>query len=374
MKKLIAFLNIFLLSCNLCFSQTEINDSLSNEIEVLKQNMRDVGLTSLDKIEGIYKFKMTGRSYGWSPDFLNRTYNEYVYFYITKFNGYTDMFQMFEYQVYRNKFNWVQNTIQKVENKYLIYTFGKSFDPIKNEIVFLENNISFKLETKTRSGNSGSEYYYEGIKKIYPSSLEDNIFKTGTGFFISKNGYIVTNYHVVENSSNIYASNQLFNRLKVQEVFVDKYNDLVLLKADVSLNNIPYNILSAPTEIGNNVFTLGYPYIQSMGKEVKLTNGIINSNSGFENDTRYYQFSAEIQPGNSGGPLFDSEGNIVGLVSAKHTQATNAGYALKSNFVMDFIKMNDPSIIKNNKSSLKNLSLSSKYKILKDYVLLLEIE
>ena len=111
-----------------------------------------------------------------------------------------------------------------------------------------------------------------------------------------------------------------------------------------------------------------------MGKEVKLTNGIINSNSGFENDPRYYQFSAEIQPGNSGGPLFDSEGNVVGIVSSKHSKATNAGYALESKFLIDFIKLNEPSILKHNVNSLKDLSLISKYKILKDYILLLEIE
>ncbi len=147
-----------------------------------------------------------------------------------------------------------------------------------------------------------------------------------------------------------------------------------MLKVDTSLKNIPYNIFSGNEEIGDNIFTLGYPFIQLMGKEVKLTNGIINSNSGFENDTRYYQFSAEIQPGNSGGPLFDSDGNIIGLVSAKHSKATNAGYALKSKFVVDFIKLNDPSILKKNVNTFKNLNLTSKYKILKDYILLLEIE
>jgi serine protease Do len=151
---------------------------------------------------------------------------------------------------------------------------------------------------------------------------------------------------VIENATNVYASNSICNKLKAEIVFSDKLNDIAILKVNITLKPIPFNIITINKDIGSNVFTLGFPYVQSMGKDVKLTNGIINSSSGFENDTRYYQFSAEIQPGNSGGPLFDSDGNVVGLVSAKHNKATNAGYALKSKFIVDFIKLTNPTLLK----------------------------
>lgn len=63
------------------------------------------------------------------------------------------------------------------------------------------------------------------------------------------------------------------------------------------------------------------------GVDVKLTNGIVSARTGFHGDVSQYQISAPVQPGNSGGPLFDSKGNIIGVVSAKHAGAENAGYA-----------------------------------------------
>lgn len=383
MKKLMVYLIFALLVSNPCFSQIENNDTLSIKIEGIKEVYRTIGLSNLDKVEGIYFFKRVGGMKDWEGEttkLFNQTTTKTVCGFILRNLEVANRFDIYEYYEGRNYFAMNNNKwfIKKDGDKYIMTccseNSGKDFDHFENEIVFLENNISFTQDSKYKLANGGSSYNFESIKKIYPSTLEDNIFKTGTGFFISQNGYIITNNHVVENANNIYVSNQIYTRLKAEVIFVDKFNDIALLKVNLSIKNIPYNIFNGDKEIGNNVFTLGYPFVQSMGKEVKLTNGIINSNSGFENDTRYYQFSAEIQPGNSGGPLFDSDGNIVGLVSAKDNKATNAGYALKSKFVVDFIKLNDPSILKKNISTFKNLNLTSKYKILKDYVLLLEIE
>jgi S1-C subfamily serine protease len=66
-----------------------------------------------------------------------------------------------------------------------------------------------------------------------------------------------------------------------------------------------------------------------MGQEIKLTTGIISSNSGSLGDTALFQISAPIQPGNSGGPLFDNYGNLIGVIGAKHKNADNVGYVIK---------------------------------------------
>nr|WP_277266111.1 trypsin-like peptidase domain-containing protein [Prevotella corporis] len=78
-----------------------------------------------------------------------------------------------------------------------------------------------------------------------------------------------------------------------------------------------------------DIFVLGYPLVQTMGEDVKLTTDVISSKTGFQGDVSQYQISAAIQPRNSGGPLFDSRGNLIGIVPAKHKGTENVGYAIK---------------------------------------------
>ena len=73
--------------------------------------------------------------------------------------------------------------------------------------------------------------------------------------------------------------------------------------------------------------------------DIKLTNGIISSRTGYEGNVAQYQISAPVQPGNSGGPLFDKDGNIIGVVQAKHSLAENAGYAIKASYVRNLIDL-----------------------------------
>lgn len=363
---------------NFCFSQTESADTL-NKIEAIKRTFLGIGISKLDKIEGIYFGHASFTMSGWqgSSSNLNGTTVNSTYYFIIRSLEIKNRFDIYEY--YADDFRpdagkWF---IKKEGNQYFVHNTATSNEHryYFDEIAINRNYLSYTLKDDYKLNSTNVERKrIINLSKLFPLTLDESIFKTGTGFFISKDGYVVTNYHVIKDATNIYVSNLVFKRLKAQVEFTDIPNDISILKIAYALKSIPYNIISANKDIGDNVFTLGYPYIQSMGKEVKLTNGIINSNSGFENDNRYYQFSAEIQPGNSGGPLFDSEGNIIGLVSAKHNKATNAGYALKSKFLIDFIKMNNPFLLKKNVSTLNKMSFTSKYKILKDYVLLLEVE
>ena len=76
-----------------------------------------------------------------------------------------------------------------------------------------------------------------------------------------------------------------------------------------------------------------------MGRDIKLTTGIISSKTGYEGNVSQYQISAPIQPGNSGGPLFDKDGNIIGIIQAKHSQAENAGYAIKASYIKNLFDL-----------------------------------
>ncbi|HEY3861090.1 MAG TPA: serine protease [Verrucomicrobiae bacterium] len=161
----------------------------------------------------------------------------------------------------------------------------------------------------------------------------------GSGFFVTRDGYLVTNHHVVDGADKIevHYQGQVF-RAKIAAD--DLTNDLAVLKVDGG-NFEPLSISQKDTaSLGQEVFTIGFPNIQLQGVEPKYTDGKISSLAGMEDDPREYQISVPVQPGNSGGPLCDTHGEVVGIVVARLNDMTmleasgvvpqNVNYAVKS--------------------------------------------
>lgn len=197
---------------------------------------------------------------------------------------------------------------------------------------------------------------------------------SGTGFAL-KDGYIVTNYHVVDKAKSITIQGIKGNfhiSYNAKVVGVDKTNDLALLKiSDTSFSgfcNIPYSVSSNTSDVGEEIFVLGYPLTSTMGDEIKLTTGVISSKSGFQGDVALYQISAPIQPGNSGGPLFDTKGNVIGIVSAKHTGAENVGYAIKTMYLRNLVESCASASIIPTTNTISSLPLTGKVKTEKNFV------
>ncbi len=219
--------------------------------------------------------------------------------------------------------------------------------------------------------------------KLYPIGNETSKVgnSTGTGFALSKDGYIVTNYHVVEGANEILVSgvNGVFNKkLVAQIIATDRNNDLAVIKiTDTSykaIKSVPYIINSKNSNVGEQIYVLGYPMIATMGDEIKLTDGIISSNSGFKGDITAYQISAPIQPGNSGGPLFDKDGNIIGIVNSKHKGAENASYAIKSSYLINLINtIEEPINMSTQNLLVQKKSLADKVSTIKKYVYIIEV-
>lgn len=162
----------------------------------------------------------------------------------------------------------------------------------------------------------------------------------GSGFIISKDGYILTCYHVVGNAQII--------KVKIGEnlhpaklMYKDPNNDLALLKISGTFPAMTFSS-DRTAKMGQEVFTIGYPNPVLQGVNEKLTNGSINSLTGFQDDIRLYQISVPVQPGNSGGPLLDMNGNVIGIVVAMLDASTafkvsgslpqNVNYAIKSTY------------------------------------------
>lgn len=203
--------------------------------------------------------------------------------------------------------------------------------------------------------------------------LDETLSSTGSGFIVSYNGYLITNYHVVKGANEIIVKGingdceKAYNATLIN---FDEVNDIALLKIEGNFN-INFNVIKELKEVGEDIFVLGYPLISIMGTEIKLTSGIVNSQSGYLNNKSYYQISAPIQPGNSGCPLFDSNGNIVGLVTSGITYGENVGYALKSSIISDFLLKNGISI-PNNKNINFIEGLPQKVKLLKPNIIFIE--
>lgn len=171
-----------------------------------------------------------------------------------------------------------------------------------------------------------------------------SIPSSGSGLIISKKGHIVTNYHVIENAKQIEID--VFTK-GVKKTYLadvisnDKLNDISILKIrdeNFIINSIPFGVKSFGVQVGEDAFALGYPKIGIQGEEVKVTNGIISSKTGFQNDPTTFQISVPNQPGNSGGPLFDKNGYLIGITNAGIPNGENVGYAIKISYLLNLLE------------------------------------
>ncbi|MGY3054337.1 serine protease Do [Pedobacter sp. UYEF25] len=199
----------------------------------------------------------------------------------------------------------------------------------------------------------------------------------GTGFAISTNGYIVTNLHVVRDADSIYIQNSKGESFKVKVVHTDPLYDMAILKIEdnkfKNLLAIPYTIKKNSAAIGENVYTLGYPKDDAV-----LGEGYVSSKNGFVGDTTQYQVSIPVNPGNSGGPLLDNSGNLVGIISGKESQADGAAFAIKATYILEAINAipadslgKRPST--NHKSALFGLKRTKQIEKLQDYVFMIKV-
>lgn len=279
---------------------------------------------------------------------------------------------------------WSTGEIKARLYKTATHDFYKCDWYMGNKSLNSDGYISFDNYAYFKLILSGKESMY---LKLYPTADDNNGHNTnktekssGTGYAISSNGYIVTNHHVTNGATSIKIRgvNGDFSKTYTAKVVIeDKNNDLSIIKIDdpsfTSLGTIPYIIANRASDVGSSVFVLGYPLRATMGDEVKLTNGIISSKSGFQGDVTSYQITAPVQPGNSGGPLFDDKGNIIGIINAKHVGAENASYAIKASYLMNLIDLMPTPPTLQTISTVAGKPLTEQVKILKKFTYIIEI-
>lgn len=208
-------------------------------------------------------------------------------------------------------------------------------------------------ESQRMSAQSGDNFSERSDTSIYtepspvvPNSPKKLLKSTGTAFAVSNSGYFLTSAHVVQEVQciELYGGGNIY---PARVIKVDHANDVALLKVEGTFSVLPL-VLSGSVKLGTEVFTIGFPNVGIQGLSPKLTKGEISSLAGVQDDPRYFQISTPVQPGNSGGPLVDMQGKVIGIIAAIMNQevalettgtlAQNVNYAVKSSYILPLLE------------------------------------
>lgn len=192
-----------------------------------------------------------------------------------------------------------------------------------------------------------------------------------TGFLVDGKGYLITNAHVVESAKNLIVENKKGEQFVAEMIYSSPVTDLAILKiTDTSFNkanDLPYTFTKSDAELAEPIFTLGYPR-----EEVVYGEGYLSAQSGYYGDTTSYQISISANPGNSGGPVIDQNGEVIGIISSKETNADGVVFAIKSKNIYaalkEIKKEKEISIKTPSVNTLKGLNRVKQIKKLEDFV------
>ncbi|MBR9831031.1 trypsin-like peptidase domain-containing protein [bacterium] len=394
MKKIILIV-LFTCSLNNLFSQVVSKVEMINYFDSEKQLDPIEGLWSLNVIRTLYyhddviaqeteeilsewgikqvnklRFKVINIGEGSPED--NENFD--AYFESSAIDGF------YSYRCNFKNPDWIAKTNAELTNGFVL------------EYSFFVSEIYMKTNYK-KNYRPGLRLKWEFIwTKKYPKLNSSKVSEknqnewsgNGTVFFISKDGYLATNYHVVADAKEVeieFIRNGQKLNYRARIIQSDKQNDLTILKIDDEsfspFSSIPYNFKTTLTDVGSNVFALGYPMALSvMGTEIKFTDGKISSKTGYQGDISTYQMTTPIQAGNSGGPLFDFDGNLIGINSAKIRSdvADNVSYAIKTSYLMNLVNVLPKTLILPNDKTISEKTLTEKIKIISDYVVLIRVK
>lgn len=236
-----------------------------------------------------------------------------------------------------------ENNTDEINKLLTAKSLGKDYSPErKAPTKYPKNRITPKPDVKEKPTPIVKNTVRE-------NSSEEKLLQisSGTGFFINNQGYFVSNNHVVDICYEVKTKNQgIIYQANI--ISVDQVNDLAIGKINISKNtHIP---LSNGAKLGEDVLVAGYPLSRLLGESIKVTRGIISSLSGMRNDYGIFQMDAAVQAGNSGGPIINNLGELVGVTVSKANAEVfleqtgslpeNINYGIKSETLETFLKAN----------------------------------
>jgi len=355
-----------------------INLPVQSQAYTIEANLNILDIKDNDKVGIIYGFK----------DWQN-----YHYFAISKRNFYIGSFyegvkSVYVDGIYTSAINYLQTNVIKIicEGEHNYYSINGEIQYKDKSQRLYANNFGFVLSGTAKLKVDRFVLKEMNLQPTAPSNAapsEVDVKATGSGVIFSAGGYILTNYHVVENASTIMIDvNERGGKIgyKAELMIQDKENDLAVLKikddAFTGFGEIKYAFKeSGQVDVGGSVFTIGYPHaLSGMGKEAKFTDGKISAKTGYNGAMNTFQTTIPVQPGNSGGPVFNDNGQLIGLINATFKEADNVSYAIKLNYIKNLIELLSEKIVLPYNNSVNGLSLEEKLKVLTNYVVLVKVK
>jgi S1-C subfamily serine protease len=237
-----------------------------------------------------------------------------------------------------------------------------------NQLLQLSNDIEVIKKKQQVQGHLINE-----VKSKVPENAK--IISGGSGFLIDTKGFIITNTHVLKGNSAIVI-NSMGEELHADIIYSDYSSDLAILKIDdedyKAPKNIPFVIRKKRTDLGEEIFTLGYPRNDN---DIVYGKGYLSAQTGYNGDSNAYQIQISANPGSSGAPLFNDKGEIIGIINTRQKQAEGVAFAIKSTKIFDLIetvnekenkKAGKIKLSKNNTANLNNRK--SQLSNLKNYI------
>lgn len=204
------------------------------------------------------------------------------------------------------------------------------------------------------------------------SSSSEKEGSSGTGFFVTGQGHILTNHHVIEGCSSVNVVQTGAPAATATVIAKDRTNDLAIVKSDLVPIVVPF--LRSQVRVGEGVSVYGFPLSGLLSTSGNFTVGTVTAASGVADDSRMFQISAPVQPGNSGGPVIDKFGNVVGVIVSKLNALNvaavtkdipqNVNFAIKSSIAVNFLNSNDIANIEREKTAAlapENIAELAKY-------------
>lgn len=240
------------------------------------------------------------------------------------------------------------------------------FQELKNKV----DAVSQKVDNVTKEVKSRNNV----IKPTVVAST------TGTSFIINENGYLITNNHVVGSNKKVYVYNERFGDLEAEVILNDESNDLAIIKImDTSfkaIKKLPYSIKNNDAGLGKGVYTLGY----SRPPALIYNEGFVSSKyaNGSLTNKENFLLTLRVDGGSSGSPIFNFNGEIIGIISAKEKMENGFAVGIKPSSISNIIGvMNNDIKTKTslyNKSSLTGLGRDAQILKVQDYIFMVKVK
>tara|TARA_Y100000768_G_scaffold192377_1_gene144237 strand:- start:107 stop:1273 length:1167 start_codon:yes stop_codon:yes gene_type:complete len=202
--------------------------------------------------------------------------------------------------------------------------------------------------------------YVSGDAEIEMPEIKNKLFAaaSGSGFFVSQTGHIITNFHVIDSCDAVKVSFKGDN-INAKVLAIDKMNDLAILKSTINPDQI-FSVAKEDADLLENIIIAGFPLGKRVSSSIKTSKGSITSLSGFGDNFSEFQTDAALNQGNSGGPILNQKGNIVGVAVAvfgKEEGIESFNFGIKSSTLRTFAKSNGLNFQSPNVKDLSNKDL-----------------